>query len=221
MNASLLNPPLLLGGLLLGRAGLGQTMSVPNYTPPPISTPPLFPQNMPYGWGVGKARDLGHRNGAGSYQLPDGSWQRARKLVFSNNQLLVRDSTGNKLRFTAETLRQLVVEKDTFLVVENLPGRQVPKSQPDFVRSCVNRQGLRLLAHYYSYGEVAYFLSRPNTPLVLLPTKKTSFKTVMGETVKDYPALAAKISRGILGPEEVVQIVNEYADFLRSNKAQQ
>lgn len=187
------------------------TMPTYNYTP----RVPMPPVGMPYG--SYRPQSLAYRDGAGSYQLPDGSWHSTSRLVFNGERLTVKDSTAGKQRFTSETVQQLVVEKDTFLVVRDLPGRWVPSPTPEFLHSCVNSQGVQLLALYYASGRPTYFLSRPHTPLQLLPTRKAEFKTAMLAVVKDSPALSTKVASGEMGRDEVVQIVREYAAFLRAN----
>ena len=173
---------------------------------------------MNYGWN-GNSTDLTRRAGAGSYQLADGSWHQADKLVFDGEQLVVKEGPSGRQRLTAETLRRLEVNRDTFLLVESLPGRAVPTGKAEFVHSCVNRQGLRLLAKYYNQSEVAYFLSRSGQPLRLLPRNKNTFRETMAALVADYPALAARVLDGRLGPNETVRIIQDYADFRRSAAA--
>ena len=193
----------------LSHAGFGQIMSMPSYVPPPNMNWPMNPAM--YGTpGV----SLAHRDGAGSYQLSDGSWHKGARLVFDGERLTVRDSTAGKQRFTSETVQQLVVTTDTFLVVRNLPGRPVPPPRPDFLCSVFNRRGIRLLALYRLRGQPTYFLSRPHTSLQLLPSDKKAFKTAMLAIVKDAPVLSAKVASGALGRDEVGQIVQEYVDFL-------
>ncbi|WP_210516687.1 hypothetical protein [Hymenobacter terricola] len=203
--------------LLLSHAGFGQSapLSIPNYH----YTPPVPSMNMnmpPYGWGS-RPESLAHRDGAGSYQLPDGSWHRAQRLVFNGEKLTVQDGATGKQRFTSETVRQLEVKQDTFLVVKDLPGRRVAPEKPDFLRSCVNRQGVRLLAMYYETGRPTYFLSRPNASMQLLPSGKAEFKTAMLAIVKDSPALTAKVASGEMGRDEAEQLIKDYADFLQGN----
>ena len=180
-----------------------------SYTPPPpdmaLSTSQLFNTN-------GSTRDFGHRSGRGSYQLADGSWRKVKKLVFDGEQITVKDSLVGKLKFTAQTVKQLEVGKDTFLVVSDLPGRKLPVEKLDFVQSCVNRKGIRLLALYADYGQVAYFLSRPGRTLQLLPKDRKVFKSVMMDIVKDNSGLAAKIATGKLGPNDAVTIVQQYTE---------
>ena len=199
--------------VLLSYSSFGQGMPSYHYTPP-VMMPNM---NMPLGGYGNRTKSLAYRDGAGSYQLPDGSWHHTRKLVFDGERLTVKDSTAGKLKFTAQTLRQVAVKSDTFLVVKDLPGRREAPEMPDFVRSCVNRQGVRLLARYYESGRPVYFLSRPNASLQLLPAGKADFKKAMLEIVKDSPVLTARITKGELGRDEVVQIVQTYAEFLRTS----
>ncbi|MBD2766600.1 hypothetical protein IC235_01680 [Hymenobacter sp. BT664] len=207
---------LLVAALLLSRASLAQTgpMTMPTYNPParlPTTDMTLRFMYFP------DSKSPAYRKGAGSYQLPDGSWHSCSKLIFDGNQLTPKDSTAHKQRFTSETIQQLVVKQDTFLVVKDLPGRKVAPPKPDFLHSCVNRQGIRLLALYYESGRATYFLIRPHVSMQLLPTGRAEFKTAMLAIVKDSPALSAKIASGKLGRDEVVKIVEEYADFRRTN----
>ena len=195
--------------LILSQVGWSHNIPTYSYTPPPpnitLPTSLLFNTN-------GSTRNFGHRSGRGSYQLADGSWRKAKKLVFDGEQITVKDSLVGKLKFTAQTVKQLEVGKDTFLVMSNLPGREVAVEKHDFVQSCVNRKGIRLLALYADYGQVAYFLSRPGRTLQLLPKDRKVFKSVMTEIVKDNPGLAAKIATGKLGPDDVVTIVQQYTE---------
>jgi hypothetical protein len=203
--------------LLLSHAGFGQvvpmTMPTYNYNPQvPMPNTGMFP----YGGSGIRLQSLAYRTGSGSYQLLDGSWHKSSKLVFDGERLTVKDSTAGKQRFTSETVQQLVVEQDTFLVVRNLPGRKVAPPKPDFLHSCVNRQGVRLLALYYSSGRPTYFLSRPQVSMQLLPAGKADFKTAMLAIVKDSPGLSMKIASGEMGRDDVVQIVQDYVNSLHN-----
>ena len=137
--------------LLHSNASFGQTMplAIPNYSYTPRVEMPFMGMPM-NGSHKGSQQLLASRDGSGSYQLPDGSWHKASRLVFDGIRLIVKDSTIAKQRFTSETVQQLVVKQDTFLVVRDLPGRQVAHPKPDFLHSCVNSQGVRLLALYDS-----------------------------------------------------------------------
>ncbi|GAA4040949.1 hypothetical protein GCM10022409_28670 [Hymenobacter glaciei] len=172
---------------------------------------------MPYGTYGAQSQSLASRDGAGSYQLPDGSWHKASRLVFDGVRLIVKDSAASKQRFTSETVQQIVVKQDAFLVVRDLPGRQVLPARPDFLHSCVNSQGVRLLALYAPGGRPTYFLSRPHTSMQLLPAGKAAFKTAMLAIIKDAPALSAKVVSDQLGRNEAVQIMQEYVASLRPN----
>ena len=146
-------------GVLLGlsHAGFGQAMSMPSYAPPPMRNPDPNWNTNPAMYGNPGA-SLADRDGAGSYQLADGGWRTGTRLVFDGERLTVRDSTAGRQRFTSETVRQLVVATDTFLVVRDLPGRPVPPPRPDFLHSVVNRRGVRLLALYRSGNRVNYLV---------------------------------------------------------------
>ena len=76
-----------------------------------------------------------------------------------------------------------------------------------------------MLALYYATGRPTYFLSRPHASMQLLPAGKAEFKTVMLAIVKASPALSNRVASGEMGRDEVVQIVQEYTDFLRTNPA--
>ena len=135
--------------LLQSHTALAQSMpmTIPNYQYTPRV--PMPTMAMPYGgYGAGKQLLANYRDGAGSYQLPDGSWHKATRLVFDGARLTVQDSIAGKQRLTSETVQQLVVKQDTFLVVRDLPGRRVQPPKPDFLHSCVNSHGVRLLALY-------------------------------------------------------------------------
>ena len=187
-------------------------MTIPNYQYTPRV--PMPTMAMPYGgYGAGKQLLANYRDGAGSYQLPDGSWHKATRLVFDGARLTVQDSIAGKQRLTSETVQQLVVKQDTFLVVRDLPGRRVQPPKPDFLHSCVNSHGVRLLALYSATERPTYFLSRPKTSMQLLPAGRAAFKTAMLAIVKDSPALSEKVASGKLGRDEAVQIVQEYAAF--------
>ena len=205
--------------LLQSHAGFGQAMpmTIPNYSYTPRV--PMPPMGMPYSGYGARLQPLAYRDGAGSYQLPDGSWHKASRLVFDGAKLTVKDSAAAKQRFTSETVQQVVVQRDTFLVVRDLPGRQVPPLRPDFLHSCVNSQGVRLLALYNASQRPTYFLLRPHTAMQLLPAGKAAFKTAMLAIVKDSPALSAKVASGELGRNEAVQLVQEYTASLRANPA--
>ena len=207
--------------LLLSHAGFAQTraMSMPTYNyNPPASAPFMRMPSDGYGFST-RTQLLAYREGAGKYQLPDGSWHKSSKLVFDGERLTVKDSTAGKLRFTSETVQQLVVKQDTFLVVKDLPGRRVAPPKPDFLHSCVNQQGVRLLALYYATGRPTYFLSRPHASMQLLPAGKEEFKTAMLAIVENSSTLSTKVASGNMGRDEVVQIVQEYADFLKASPA--
>ena len=213
---------LLAAAMLRSQAGFGQAMpmTIPNYSYTPRVEMPFM--GMPYGgYGVGKQLLTSYRDGAGSYQLPDGSWHKSNRLLFDGARLVVQDSSAGKQRFTSETVQQLVVEQDTFLVVRDLPGRRVQPPRPDFLHSCVNRQGVRLLALYSAAERPTYFLVRPQKTMQLLPAGKGAFKTALLAIVKDYPALSAKVANGKLGRNEAIQIVQEYAAFLGLNPTSQ
>ena len=194
---------------MLSQVSWSQSVPTYSYTPPPpnitLPTSLLFNTN-------GSTRNFGHRSGRGSYQLADGSWRKAKKLVFDGEQITVKDSLVGKLKFTAQTVKQLEVGKDTFLVVSYLPGRKLPVAKLDFVQSCVNRKGIRLLALYYDNGQIAYFLSRSGRTLQLLPKDRKVFKSVMMDIVKDNSGLAAKIATGKLRPNDVVTIMKQYTE---------
>lgn len=210
-------PGVFAAALLQSHTGYGQVMpmTIPNYNYTPRVPMPTV--GMPYGGYGARSQSLAYRDGAGSYQLPDGSWHKASRLVFDGAKLTVKDSATAKQRFTSETVRQLVVQQDTFLVVRDLPGRQVLPPRPDFLHSCVNAQGVRLLALYYASERPTYFLIRPHTSMQLLPAGKAAFKTAMLAIVKDSPTLSAKVASGELGRNETVQLVQEYAASLRAN----
>lgn len=175
--------------------------------------------NMPLPYGpFGNGENLAHREGAGSYQLADGSWQRSEKMVFDGSKLVIKDGAAGKLRFDANAIRQLEVKADTFIVMAGLPGQSLAEG-PAFYQSCVNLRGVRLLAQYPRNSKATYILSRPDAAPLLLPTGKARFKAAMLEVVKDCPALTEQITDGSLRREEVVQIVQEYADCRRRGKA--
>ena len=207
--------------LLHSNASFGQTMplAIPNYSYTPRVEMPFMGMPM-NGSHKGSQQLLASRDGSGSYQLPDGSWHKASRLVFDGIRLIVKDSTIAKQRFTSETVQQLVVKQDTFLVVRDLPGRQVAHPKPDFLHSCVNSQGVRLLA-LYDAGAVrpTYVLSRPHTSMQLLPAGKEAFKTAMLAIVKDSPLLREKVASGNLGRDNAVQIVQEYVASLHASPA--
>ena len=211
---------MLAAALLQSQAGFGQAMpmTMPNYSYTPRV--PMPPMDMHYGgYGVGKQMLPNYHDGAGSYHLPDGIWHKSSQLLFDGARLTVQDSIAGKQRYTSETVQQLVVRKDTFVVVRDLPGRRVQPARPDFLHSCVNSHGVRLLALYSATERPTYFLSRPQTSMQLLPAGKALFKMAMLAIVKDSPALAAKVASGELGRAEVVQIVREYAASLPANSA--
>lgn len=176
--------------------------------------------NMPYGNYGSNTQNLAYREGAGSYQLPDGTWQQARVMTFDGNRLVVRDDPAKKLKLTASGVRQLEILRDTFLVINDLPGRLVAANGPDFVQSQFNRRGVRLLVRYPNgAGHPYYFLSRPNVPLVLLPSNKGGFKKEMLAMVQGCPALVAQLEEGTLGREDLVQLLQEYVECQRRGQA--
>lgn len=69
------------------------------------------------------------------------------------------------------------------------------------------------------YDKARYFVSRPQVPLQLLPSGKADFKAAMLAIVRDSPTLAEQVSSGKLGRQDVVQIMQEYADFLKQSGA--
>ncbi|QKG55433.1 hypothetical protein GKZ68_01520 [Hymenobacter sp. BRD128] len=176
--------------------------------------------NMPYGNYGGSPQNLAYRQGAGSYQLPDGTWQPAQIMTFDGNRLVVKDDPAAKRKLTASGVRQLEILRDTFLVVNKLPGKLVATNEPDFVQSLFNRQGVRLLVRYPNgYGHPSYFLSRPNVPLALLPSSKAGFKKELLTIVQGCPALVAQLENDTLGQEDLVQILQEYVECQRRAKA--
>lgn len=196
---------LLTSALLLARLSQGQIHYAPlyNYTPPP---PGLNPAAMGYGY-----TNPNFREGDGSYQLPDGTWHAAQKMVFTTTKLTVKGETG-KLKLTTATVQQFEIAQDTFLVLGNLPGR-VQNTQPEFLESVFYRRGVRVLRLVSeTTSTLRYFLQRPQAPLQLLPLHKDDFKKAMLPIVQGCPALVASITDGTLGPKDVVSIMQQYAD---------
>lgn len=188
---------------------------MPSYAPPP-----MLNGGMPDNWMMhGNAnRPAPYSEASGSYQLPDGSWHQASLIIFDGQHVTAKDGVAGKHRFTAEALQQLVVAKDTFVVMRNLPGQQEALSKSYFLHSCVNSQGVRLLGLYFGVFHPTYFLSLPHTSLRLLPTAKPQLKTAMLAIVKESPVLSEKVASGALGRDEVVQTISEYTDFIRLSK---
>ena len=201
---------LLIGGALLtGYAGYGQGFPTHNYSPPVLPVPMRNPADT---FRFREQENPDYRAGAGSFQLLDGSWHHARKLIFDGNSLVVKDSTSGRLRYTVSTLRQLEVKKDTLLVMHDLPGRAAAANKPEFVQLCLNRYGIRLM----KFGQM-YFLDRSNVSLQLLPSGKPQFKTAMLRILANCPTLRAKVEADAMGRNEVVEIIRNYADCAHSN----
>ncbi|MVN78581.1 hypothetical protein GO988_19795 [Hymenobacter sp. HMF4947] len=195
--------------LLMSRVGRAQ--GFPSYSPPPMNISQMNMNHMYYG----NNRNPNYRKGEGSYQLPDGSWHKSQKLVFDGQKLVVKDADADKLKLDFEAWRQLEVQRDTFLVMSNLPGRAQAADKPELVHSLLNQHGVRVLELCADYGKARYFVSRPQVPLQLLPSGKADFKTAMLAIVRDSPILAQEVSSGKLGRNDVVQIMQEYVDFLK------
>lgn len=203
---------LLLGviaGLLTSRVGRAQ--GFPSYSPPPMNINQMNLNHLYYGGNP----NPNYRKGEGSYQLPDGSWHKSQNLVFDGQKLVVKDAGADRLKLDLEALRQLEVARDTFLVMRGLPGRAQASDKPELVHSLLNQRGVRVLELGAEYGKARYFVSRPQVPLQLLPSGKADFRAAMLAIVHDSPTLAAAVGSGQLGRHEVVQIMQEYADFLK------
>lgn len=203
---------LLLGvGSLLLASQASQGQSFPHYSPPPMAVNPAGMNNMYFGGNS----NPNYRKGEGSYQLADGTWHRAEKLVFDGQKLVVKNTDADKLKLTATNLRQLEIARDTFLVMVDLPGRSPEYNRPEFVQSAFHRRGVRVLALYSEYSKPLYFVSLPQLPLQLLPSGKADFKAAMLRIVQDCPALVVQVDTGKLGRGDVVQIMQQYVDYPR------
>ncbi len=200
---------LLLALPLLLSAHLSQGQGFPSYSPPPMPVPNNMGVNMNmYNNGPGP----GYREGRGSYQLPDGSWQRASKLKFDGTTLVVKDSATGKQKFTAAGLRQFEVTRDTFLVASDLPGRDI--NRPEFVESQFHERGYRVWALYASAGVAFnrphYFLKLPQAALQLLPTGKKDYKAALLAIIADCPDVARQVADGTLGRDELRETIKRY-----------
>ena len=208
---------LLTFGILLATLALNQhcnAQGLPHYSYTPRVNPPPMPIPMVYG-NMGDARSANYREGSGSYQLPDGSWHPVKNVVFNGEKLIIIDSIAGKQKFTAKMVRQVEVKQDTFLVVNNLPGKIVITNEPEFVYSSFNRKGMRVLTQGTGYNKINSFLSLPNEPLLLVPSGKSRFKSMMLAVVKDCPALTEQIAAGTLGYDDIVQIMQEFTEWQR------
>ncbi|MGI4875160.1 MAG: hypothetical protein ACRYFX_28730 [Janthinobacterium lividum] len=152
-----------------------------------------------------------YAKGEGSYQLADGNWHRAKKLEFDGTTLAVKDDLTAPLSLTATTLKQFEVQRDTFLLVSNLP-EHAATAGPEWVESLFYQRGVRLLAQYISSPQLHWYLRLPQEPFQELSTDRTEFKQAMLALVKDCPALVRKITRNTLGRDRVVDILAEYVE---------
>ena len=156
---------------------------------------------------MGNTENPYYRDGAGSYQTAAGEWHRAEKMRFDGNRLVVKDGGSNKL--TLSELRCLEIARDTFRVLQSLPGRAAAAQKPEALQVAYSYHGTQLLYLYYQ-GKVLNFWQRPGRSLQLLPTGKDEFKTAVLAIVQDCPALAAQVTDGTLGRRDTLKIVQAY-----------
>jgi hypothetical protein len=187
--------------LLLSQLAWAQ---LPSYSPPPIRMP--APTMDPFM--LNRAPNPYAREGAGSYQTVAGDWHRAAKMRFDGSKLVVKDAPAGKL--TINELRRLEISQDTFLILQNLPGRAEAAQKPEVLEVAFSQHGMQLLTLYYGPSQL-YFLQRPGVSLQLLPTDKARFKTAMLAIVQDCPALATQVADGTLGRHDALKIVQAYA----------
>ena len=206
---------LLTSTLLLARLSQGQIHYAPlhNYTPlPPVINPATRVYNYPAAPSHHAATP--NRNaGDGSYQLLDGTWHPATKMVFSATKLALKNETGI-VKLTTTGVRQFVLAPDTFVVAGSLPGRP-QDTPPEFLESLFYQRGVRVLQLVSEpHLPARFFVQRPPASPQLLPTQKEAFKAAMLPIVADCPALAASITSGKLGPKDVVDIMQHYQAYL-------
>lgn len=186
--------------LLLSHLGWGQAF--PTYSPP-VPMPPVPMNGLP----LGNTENPYARAGAGSYQTAAGEWHQASNMRFDGSRLVVKGDGATKL--TLKELRCLEIARDTFRVLESLPGRAVAAQKPEALEVAYSYHGTQLLYLFYQ-GKVLNFLQRRGHSLQLLPTGKDEFKTAMLAVVQDCPAVAAQVADGTLGRRDALKIVRAY-----------
>lgn len=158
------------------------------------------------------AKDAGTLRGEGSYQLSDGSWQHSKKLVFDGEFLVLKNGGDNDITLTPATVTKFEIAGDTLFLTSDLPGRPTP-GQLELVESLFNRRGLRLLLLYASdNNQPVYFIGSPQIPWQVLPSGRLEFKPAILELVQECPALVKKITRGALGRDRLLEILDELVD---------
>ena len=158
------------------------------------------------------AKDAGTLRGEGSYQLSDGTWQASKKLVFDGEFLVLKNGGDNDIKLTPATASRFEIAGDTLFMTSDLPDRPTP-DKLELVESLFNKRGVRLLLLYaWENNQPVYFISTPQLPLHVLPSERAEFKPAILDIVRGCPALVKKITKGSLGRDRLLEILDEFVE---------